>query len=200
MKIAAISIADYAEAVEGMPYDAERLFFRMLIKMYSRERGLPDDDKDNARMFGYDLRRYKRLKAVLLAFPCGLYVVDKEIRNQRFDVELVGIRARKKALKVAGSIGGKTSTKGGSRAEVGSKSDRSTPLSGPRKPAKSTTCGNLSPSPSPKRRKAAPKSRDWGTLPEALRRQAAAQRNPSSETDSNQHNPTGRTLTKQVLQ
>ena len=200
MKMAVISIADYAEAVEGMPHDAERLFFRMLMKMYSREAGLPDDDKENARIFGYDVRRYKRLKATLLAFPCGLHVVNEEIRNRRFDVELVGIRARKKQLKTAGSIGGKSSTKGVSRAEVGPKSDRSTPASGHRKPTKSTACSNLTPSPSPKGRKAAPNPRDWGTLPEALRQRSAAQKAPSIETGLNPPNLTGWNPTKQVLQ
>ena len=121
MKIAAISIADYAEATEGMPHDAERLFFRILLKMYSRGGALPDNDSDNARMFGYDTRRYKRLKYILLKFPRGISIVDGEIRNSRVDKELLGIAARKQMLREAGAKGGKSDR---SRIEVGSKLPR----------------------------------------------------------------------------
>lgn len=157
MKIAAISIADYAEATEGMPHDAERLFFRMLLKMYSREGGLPDDDADNARMFGYDSRRYLRLKNILLNFPCGMSIVGDEIRNSRIDCELPEIAERRKKLREAGALGGKSkrsraeveAKSGRSPIEVEAKSDRSTIASHIPPQAKSTTYAKLSPSPSP---------------------------------------------------
>ena len=98
MKIAAISIADYVESTEGMPHEVERLYFRMLLKMYSREGGIPDDDRENARMFGYrDVRTFKTLKAKLLRCPSAVYVEGGWLKNPRVEREVEDINARKKA-------------------------------------------------------------------------------------------------------
>lgn len=89
MKIAHISIGDYVECVEGMPYDAERLFFRILLKIYSIERGIPNDDKDNARMFGYTPKTFRKLLDVLLEWPSlGLFIDDGFIKDARAEKEI----------------------------------------------------------------------------------------------------------------
>lgn len=108
MKIAPFSIADYCEFTDGMPHDAERLFFRMLLKMYSREGGLPDSDADNARIFGYDLRVYRRLKTVLLKWPDAIFIEASEIRNSRAEKDIAEAAARKKLAAENGKIGGKS--------------------------------------------------------------------------------------------
>lgn len=108
MKIAAFSIADYCEATEGMPHDVERLYFRMIMKMFSRESALPDDDRDNARMFGYDVRTYKRLKAKLLAWPNALYVEGSELRNARAESDIAEAKERKRWAAANGKLGGKS--------------------------------------------------------------------------------------------
>jgi uncharacterized protein YdaU (DUF1376 family) len=124
MKIAAFSIADYCEATEGMPHDVERLYFRMLMKMYSREGGLPDSDNDNARMFGYrDVRTYKTLKAKLLKWPDAILVKDGELRNARVDSDLVEVEIRKRSAADRGRIGG-SSKKDRPEIKRGSQEDR----------------------------------------------------------------------------
>lgn len=108
MKIAAISIADYVEAVEGLPHDAERLFMRMLLKMYSREDGLPDSDAENAAMFGYkSVRPYRRLKQILLASHCGIYIDDETIRHERVEHEVEAVKLRKQRDRENGRKGGR---------------------------------------------------------------------------------------------
>lgn len=157
MKIAAISIADYAEATEGMPHDVERLFFRMLLKMYSREDALPDSDSDNARIFGYDVRVYRRLKAAMMTFPCGMSIADGCIRNSRIDSELPAIAERRETLREAGRKGGKSKelpadfgrTSGELPAEVSQKSGKSPVASHMQHHDNSTTYDKPSPSPSP---------------------------------------------------
>jgi uncharacterized protein YdaU (DUF1376 family) len=109
MKIAAISIADYSECTEGMPHDVERLFFRMLLKMLSREGGLPDDDSDNARIFGYkDVRTYRVLKSKLAAWPNAIVICDGMITNERVESDLQTYRDRKAAAVENGRIGGRS--------------------------------------------------------------------------------------------
>lgn len=109
MKIASISIADYSECAEGMPHDVERLFFRMLLKMLSRENGLPDDDAENARIFGYkDIRTYRALKAKLLAWPNAIAIRDGLITNERVEDDLEIYRARKASAAEHGRIGGRS--------------------------------------------------------------------------------------------
>lgn len=84
MKIASISIADYWEATAGMAFEVERLYFRMILKMHSREGALPDVDEDNARIFGYrDVRTYRAHKAQLLAWPDAIFIEDGLIKNSR---------------------------------------------------------------------------------------------------------------------
>lgn len=95
MKIAAISIADYSEAVAGMPHDVERLYFRMILKMHSRDGGLPDDDAENARMFGYDPRTYRRLKAKLLQWPKAIYLQDGLLKNERVENDIQNVKERR---------------------------------------------------------------------------------------------------------
>lgn len=108
MKIASLSIADYAEATEGMPHDVERLYFRMLLKMYSREGGIPDDDADCARIFGYrDVRTYKALKARLLAWPDAIQIIDGVIVNTRAMKDLEDYRAHKDRARENGKLGGR---------------------------------------------------------------------------------------------
>lgn len=169
MKIAAISIADYAEATEGMPHDAERLFMRMLLKMYSREAGLPDSDAENAMMFGYrSVRPYKRLKDILLKFPCGIYIDDDTIKHDRVEQEIAATKTRRELARENGRKGGLANGKKeseetgldevcpkfrGSLPEVWTKfagnfgetfPKLDTPI-----PIKSMTCPKTSPSPSP---------------------------------------------------
>lgn len=158
MKIAAISIADYAEATEGMPHDAERLFIRILLKMYSREDGLPDCDEENSIMFGYkSVRPYRRLKETLLSFPCGLYIDGDTIRHERVEDEIETVKLRRQQAVQNGS-------KGGRPKHVPAKFDESLPEVSPKfapslpetlpkqhtdQQAKSITYVNPSPSPSP---------------------------------------------------
>jgi hypothetical protein len=107
MKIASISIGDYCEAVEGMPHDVERLYFRMILKMCSREAGLPDDDDENARMFGYrDVRTFKHLKSQLLRWPDTISVQGGEIVNKRVMADIAKVKVMKEQAAVNGRIGG----------------------------------------------------------------------------------------------
>jgi len=109
MKIASFSIADYSEATEGMPHDVERLYFRMLLKMYSRESGLPDNDDDNARILGYrDVRTYKALKAKLLKWPDAIRIEDGLITNGRVESDLSAYREKKRLAAEHGKIGGRS--------------------------------------------------------------------------------------------
>lgn len=67
MKIAHISIADWAESCQGLSLEEEALFLRLTLKMHSREGGLPDCDRDNARILGgLDPRVFRRLKDRLI--------------------------------------------------------------------------------------------------------------------------------------
>lgn len=140
MKIAAISIADYCEATAGMPHDVERLYFRMILKMYSREDGLPDNDADNARIFGYDdVRTYKHAKKRLLAWPGTVKIVGGKLVNERALEEIKKVKDRKKAAADRREIGGRST---GDRREIGGRSHM-------QQDGKSTTYDNPSPSPSP---------------------------------------------------
>lgn len=157
MKIAVISIADYVEAVEGMPHDAERLYFRMILKMYSREGGLPDDDDENARMFGYrDVRTFKHLKAQLVARRV-VEIVDGHIVNTRVADEVEDIKSRKAAAAKSGRIGGRSK---GDRREIEGRSAGDRPEIGGRSTPdvesilyttsnKNNDLAQASPSPSP---------------------------------------------------
>jgi hypothetical protein len=154
MKIAAISIADYCEAVEGLPHDAERLYFRMLLKMHSREAGLPDDDADSARMFGYDVRRFRRLKAILLQAGVIRIAADGTLVNERALVEIESVAARRQKRK---SPPDRPDIPHDVAPEVGAKSARSQDEVAPKLPAipHTTMSGikglqNTSPSPAPK--------------------------------------------------
>jgi uncharacterized protein YdaU (DUF1376 family) len=158
MKIAAISIADYAEATEGMPHDAERLFIRILLKMYSREDGLPDSDEENSVMFGYkSVRPYRRLKEALLSFPCGLYIDGDTIRHERVEDEIENVKLRRQQHAQNGSKGGRPKNVSAefdeSLPEVLPKFAPSLPETLPKQcadqQAKSITYENPSPSPSP---------------------------------------------------
>lgn len=129
MKIASISIADYCEATTGMPHDAERLYFRMILKMLSREGGLPDDDAENARIFGYDRRVFSRLKAKLIAWPDAIYVEDGLLKNARVENDIADFKTRRSEAVENGRKGGlakaEVSKKSGeSPAEVSQKSTR----------------------------------------------------------------------------
>lgn len=111
MKIAAISIADYCHSTQGMDPAVERLYFRMLLQMYSYEDGLPDDDRDNSNILGYrDVRTYKALKAKLLKWPKStIYIEDGLIKNRRVEEELDKYAERKAKAVEDGRRGGKSS-------------------------------------------------------------------------------------------
>lgn len=119
MKIASISIADYCECTEGMPHDVERLYFRMILKMLSREGGLPDDDRDNARVFGYDIRVYKGLKAKLLKWSDTISVKDGLLVNERVEKDLADYRSKRKS---AGDRSNISRTSGEDRSNIEPKS------------------------------------------------------------------------------
>jgi uncharacterized protein YdaU (DUF1376 family) len=104
MKIASFSIADYCEATEGMPHDVERLYFRILMKMYSREAGLPDDDRDNARIFGYDIRVYKGLKAKLLNWPDAVRIEGGLMLNGRVEKDIADYKSKRKSAGLPAKI------------------------------------------------------------------------------------------------
>lgn len=159
MKIAAISIADYAEATEGMRHDVERLYFRMLLKMYSRELPLPDDDKDNARMFGYDVRTYTTLKKLLVAWPGAVVITDGFIFNDRVSEEVENLKKRRTEAAENGRIGGRSK---GDRPKIEERSDEDRPEIGQTSPSISLlnmpkinglTQPSPSPSPSPEEKK-----------------------------------------------
>jgi uncharacterized protein YdaU (DUF1376 family) len=161
MKIASFSIADYCEATAGMPHEVERLYFRMLMKMLSRESGLPDDDRDNSRTFGYDIRAYRKLKAKLLAWPNAIYIEDGLLKNARIEADLVEYRERRGQAAKNGSRGGIAKAQAGedrpgSSAEVQPKFDGSSPEVRPKSPpisyttvAENNDLPLASPSPSP---------------------------------------------------
>ncbi len=112
-----------------MPHDAERLYFRMILKMLSREGGLPDDDAENARIFGYDRRVFSRLKAKLIAWPNAIYVEDGLLKNARVENDIADFKARRSEAVENGRKGGlakaEVSKKSGeSPAEVSQKSTR----------------------------------------------------------------------------
>jgi uncharacterized protein YdaU (DUF1376 family) len=199
MKIAAISIADYAEATEGMPHDAERLFIRILLKMYSREDGLPDSDEENSVMFGYkSVRPYRRLKESLLSFPCGLYIDGDTIRHERVEDEIETVKLRRQQSVHNGSKGGRPKNVSakfeGSLPEVSPKFAPSLPETLPKQcadqQAESTTYENPSPSPSPKDttlthastpvRKTLPEKSKIEAMTEALTKAAGNALNPTS--------------------
>ena len=107
MKIAALSIADYCEATSGLDDRVERLFFRILLWMFSNEAMLPDDDHANARRFGYDIRRYRTLKAKLLVWPKRLVALrDGMLVSPRAEREISKVQARMDAAREAGRLGG----------------------------------------------------------------------------------------------
>lgn len=106
VKIASISIADYCEATAGMAHDAERLYFRMILKMLAREDGLPDDDAENARIFGYDRRVYARLKAKLIAWPNAIYAEDGLLKNARVESDIVTVKSKRSEAVENGRKGG----------------------------------------------------------------------------------------------
>lgn len=120
MKIAAISIADYCEATAGMPHDAERLYFRMILKMLSREGGLPDDDAENARIFGYDPRIYRRLKVKLLQWPKAIYLQDGLLKNERVENDIQAAKDRRNEKAENGRKGGLAKAKVGRKSETSS--------------------------------------------------------------------------------
>lgn len=154
MKIASFSIADYCEATEGMTHDVERLYFRMIMKMLSREGALPDDDDENARMFGYkDVRTYKTLKRKLLKRPNTIYVDGDLLKNERVEEDLIIYRERRAAAAKAGQIGGRSKR---DRTKIAGGSDEDRPEIDPRSfgdhdidPAENNDLVEASPSPSP---------------------------------------------------
>lgn len=87
MKIAHISIADWAESCQGLALEEEALFLRLTLKMHSREGGLPDSDRDNARILGgLDPRVFRRLKDRLIKLGLievrdGLLVNDRALEE-----------------------------------------------------------------------------------------------------------------------
>jgi uncharacterized protein YdaU (DUF1376 family) len=169
VKIAAISIADYCEATEGMPYDVERLYFRMILKMLAREGALPDDDADNARIFGYDRRVYARLKAKLLAWSNAIYVEDGLLKNARVEDDIKAYQVRRGEAVENGRKGGLA------KAEVSRKSEESPAEVCEKSPRISHATHNeindvavASPSPTP-----TPKEPTTSVVPEAARGCAA---------------------------
>lgn len=133
-----------------MPHDAERLYFRMILKMLSREGGLPDDDAENARIFGYDRRVFSRLKAKLIAWPDAIYVEDGLLKNARVENDIADFKARRSEAVENGRKGGLA------KAEVSKKSGRSPAEVSQKSPRISHTTNNeineiavASPSPSP---------------------------------------------------
>lgn len=150
MKIAAISVADLFEAMDGWPIEEKGLFPLLIMKMYARGGGLPDVDAENARMFGYrDVRTYRAAKAKLVARGV-IEVVDGELRNARTMREIEAAATRREAAVENGKRGGrprKVADAKPERSQVDLKpiSDRSHMQQG----VKSTICGNTSPSPSP---------------------------------------------------
>jgi uncharacterized protein YdaU (DUF1376 family) len=112
VKIASISIADYCEATSGMPHDVERLYFRMILKMHSREAGLPDVDEDNARIFGYrDVRTFRALKDKLIAWPDTIFVEDGLIKNSRAMAEVEAYQEYRGKCVENGKKGGRPKTR-----------------------------------------------------------------------------------------
>lgn len=136
MKIASISIGDYSDSTEGMPHDVERLYFRIILKIYSREMPLPDVDRDNARIFGYqDVRTYKTVKQKLLNWPNTIYIEDGLIRNERAEREIADYQKAKAEAVDNGRKGGQAKAKRGKtnkrspsdRKKIGARSGRDQP-------------------------------------------------------------------------
>lgn len=134
MKIASISIADYCEATQGMPHDIDRLYFRMLLKMLSREGGLLDDDIENARMFAYrDVRTYVALKKRLLKWPDTIFAEDGLLKNARVEKDLAEYRLRRAEAAKNGKVGGRSKGRlNGDHHEIDARSDGDQPEIDPR--------------------------------------------------------------------
>lgn len=157
MKIAAISVADLFESMDGWPIEEKGLFPLLILKMYARGRGLPDDDGECARMFGYrDVRTFKAAKAKLIARG-AIFVEDGLIKNARCMDEIAAANVRREKSVEDGKKGGRPKKiDSRSSGDLDAKSNRSSPdldsisdRSQVQQPKETGTYENPSPSPSP---------------------------------------------------
>lgn len=113
MKIAAISVADLFERMEGWPIEEKGLYPLLILKMYARSKPLLDDDAENARMFGYrDVRTYKAAKAKLVARGV-IACIGGQVCDERAMAEIAKAKQRREEAVANGKKGGRTSKKAG---------------------------------------------------------------------------------------
>jgi uncharacterized protein YdaU (DUF1376 family) len=60
-----LETADYLTGTEGLTWEEQGAFMRLLVLMYDRDGPLPDDDRIMARMLLGDIRTWRRVKASL---------------------------------------------------------------------------------------------------------------------------------------
>ncbi len=135
MKIAHISLGDWAASAAGMTLEEEGFFWRMTRLMYANDGAFPDHDRSNAGIMGIDIRVYRRLKERLLGRPKPVIkAADGNLVNKRVLEEINRFCAAKKSASDRGKIGAATRwqndedrpdfgrTSAGLRPEVGRKS------------------------------------------------------------------------------
>lgn len=94
MKIAHISVADWALAYQDAPLELEAVGWRLTVRLYGAGGTIPDDDAANARALRLDVRTWRRLKAELLRRDL-FYLQDGHIGNERVDVEVAAYTAHR---------------------------------------------------------------------------------------------------------
>lgn len=110
MKIAHISISDWATSVAGMTLEEEGFFWRLTRLMYANESVFPDNDRQNCELMGLNIRVYRRLKERLLTrrerrHKPVIELHDGYIVNHRFVQEIEKFCAAKKASSDWGKAG-----------------------------------------------------------------------------------------------
>src|SRR5215469_5599456 len=84
---------EFLSGVDGMSAEQVGIYWLVCSKIYSRGRSIPDDDRENARIFRIDQRTWKRVKAELIA-QGKLRTDDGKLVNARCLTELVKANKR----------------------------------------------------------------------------------------------------------
>lgn len=82
-----LNLGDWAEGTAGFSCEQEGFYLRVVRRLYACWGRIADDDARNARLFGIDIRVYRRLKSDLLN-DRKIEIVDGEIINLRVSRDL----------------------------------------------------------------------------------------------------------------
>lgn len=117
MKILHVSLGDYADKADHLTPEQEGVFWKFLRKMASFDGRLIGDERKAARIMGWDIRYFRRMRAwVLSETDLGMYEDENGfLRNKRIDDEMADYAAAKEKAVAAGKKGaekrwGNTST------------------------------------------------------------------------------------------